>query len=1777
MTFKRYIDGLYRHIQSLPYSVRLFLIFLSATILILTIVDPSLTGYFIGESGPISVEMTISCAGCSDNSIPSSTEASITLDISVSGYMPDMTIAEIYPSDWTITDSGGAEVSVYDDDHFKLEWIIEDVNRTAEISYSVLTPPDQKTYTLSSEFNDNIFNIREISVLGSGSSSNLPLMGTSGSSGQSQTSGASISGSSWWDDDWDYRKEIVISDNKIAADLQDFPLFIKLNSSNFNFSDAKSDGEDIRFTDESNNNLSYELERWDSTSENAEIWVNMPYLNSTANNTIYIYYGNPAALDNQDPSSVWNSNFLGVWHLSESGTLDRNDSSKYSAHGNAVNFEGDEKIEGILDGSLNISGDDHITDISGNHLNGNGTHIAVSAWIETTTADKTIIEKKDNGQYETYQLSLGAGGSGVFSYEIAGNNVQSVTSDAVLTDGTWYHIVGIRKDTDLEIYVDGKLNGTQAGTTAGNASTSSAVDIGVRRTDGRGLTDYFDGQIDEVRIMNFSLDSNWINTTYQNIIDPEGFISISSQEIQPSEINMTFTAPTPSNGSTINKTYATINITADKNLSSCILNWDPWADYNCSHRKKLTFNTPWGSEALVDFPGLIKLDSTNINYSKARKEGIRFYDADDSTLLSHEMESWDSSGDSFVWVKVPQIDPSLSDYIYLYYNCSNNASEDASDVWSSKYVMVHHLEEQSGQINDSTGINNGTNTDASFNSSGKIDGSYDFDSNSDRIVVSNHASLNILGSKSFEAWVYRESSLGSTQEKIIDKGDDNWAGDDQYSFRIKDDLVDFVMSYGGNNANLISNTTLSTKTWYYLAAVYNKSEGKVRLYIDGQEDNNSLNFNQSTNVQTDDLYIGRGEDAHSDRRFPGLIDEARISNTSRSHSWINASYLSGSDSLISYGPEEKAVIEYPMSINNNDADTFAYYTVVNLTEDEYLYWVWCNDSLENSNQTENRTFIVNLTSANDTVPPSVQLNAPDDEYYTTSSSITFNWTATDDLDSSLDCNLTIDGTVNASVSSPNATPAAHSVSFADGTYQWNITCSDDSGNSNTSETRIFYLDSNPPTQLKPILNSSLGTNLTQENITVYNQSTSDSNPVKNIISWKRNSSSFEELILPFESSNSTFAKEYSEDNDARVHKAAYSLTAGYDGKGAYSFDGEDRGPDSDSIIVQGQGKLDFNLSEGTFTAWVKPEEFENDDGTNKNILEPSNGTGARGIEIAFSSDCGSNNSFFFWPEKGTTNYQSFAAVDFAAVSSKGQWAHIAVTWKYFSAGNNNVSMYINGIERPICGGNLSQWNEIMPVPANWTIGYDDQFTDRGFNGTIDDIRIYSTALSPEQIEFLYDNRTDKISSQETSAGDIWQACITPNDGFQDGAELCSNTLNIISCTDADNDSYAIEGGLCGPVDCNDSNASINPGAAEIENGVDDDCDGSIDEGFGGSDDTGGGGGGTRTPDIVIPPEEPELPEIIPPEMPPPEVIEPEEEEVIIDPETGEERVVPRYSDRQLDQIRKITRYEYKAPDSAFSGEDKKLSVRFTNRGNSTISNISVAVDRAETEEKPPVILHPRKILGWDFIRLTGWILKDFIREPALLRWGVSDSKGYDSLRPGESIDFDINLKTPLVRTERMIGLTFKLQSYGQTIYEETVPIRINTSEFLVLVDVHNNTRTADVYILISNQEDEEGDYSVEFDINSEPEVSYRPSSSLSGLFMSMFGGPNTLASEIYGPYKIGPKKTELFAFTYEYTDDFAGDYYIRYRLYKEDKIIRTSSGDLNLVSGYHTAHSLEDV
>lgn len=92
---------------------------------------------------------------------------------------------------------------------------------------------------------------------------------------------------------WNCSKEILITENA-GKTLQGYPVAVSLNSSNFNFSEAKSDGSDIRFSS-GNRTLNYWIEIWDPENEEALIWVRLPSLSANQTGKILMRYGDPEA------------------------------------------------------------------------------------------------------------------------------------------------------------------------------------------------------------------------------------------------------------------------------------------------------------------------------------------------------------------------------------------------------------------------------------------------------------------------------------------------------------------------------------------------------------------------------------------------------------------------------------------------------------------------------------------------------------------------------------------------------------------------------------------------------------------------------------------------------------------------------------------------------------------------------------------------------------------------------------------------------------------------------------------------------------------------------------------------------------------------------------------------------------------------------------------------------------------------------------------------------------------------------------------------------------------------------------------------------------------------------------------------------------------------------------------------------------------------------------------------------------------------------------------
>ncbi|MFQ5531259.1 MAG: LamG domain-containing protein, partial [Candidatus Nanoarchaeia archaeon] len=300
----------------------------------------------------------------------------------------------------------------------------------------------------------------------------------------------------------------------------------------------------------------------------------------------------------------------------------------------------------------------------------------------------------------------------------------------------------------------------------------------------------------------------------------------------------------------------------------------------------------------------------------------------------------------------------------------------------------------------------------------------------------------------------------------------------------------------------------------------------------------------------------------------------------------------------------------------------------------------------------------------------------------------------------------------------------------------------------------------PPANLTSVTltSSNSTTNYTSEDlIATVNP---DVNPnLKLTYSWYRNNQSIAVLDMPFESnggSEGSFVKDYTSfKNNGNVSEAVWVATGGYDGKGAYIFDGS-----NDYILVNNSPEL-ILTQDFTITAWTKPREF-----TNEIIV--CKGENAADPDYALDVAVGDRDIGFY---DGTSWKQSNSGILAPVYLNYDVWNHIAFVYD-----GVNYKFYLNGVEN----GTVSKTGDIQTSLSDLMIGQQCQFGVNAYNGTLDEIKIYDNALSSQQIQNIYSNQFNLISNQETYVDDVWRVEVTSNDGVSDVNTVVSNDLLINS-------------------------------------------------------------------------------------------------------------------------------------------------------------------------------------------------------------------------------------------------------------------------------------------------------------------------------------------------------------------------------------------------------------
>ncbi|MCP3689723.1 MAG: LamG domain-containing protein, partial [Gammaproteobacteria bacterium] len=293
-----------------------------------------------------------------------------------------------------------------------------------------------------------------------------------------------------------------------------------------------------------------------------------------------------------------------------------------------------------------------------------------------------------------------------------------------------------------------------------------------------------------------------------------------------------------------------------------------------------------------------------------------------------------------------------------------------------------------------------------------------------------------------------------------------------------------------------------------------------------------------------------------------------------------------------------------------------------------------------------------------------------------------------------------------------------------------------------------------PTHDAPILTSALGTDTTDEDLTSTPQNTfdADGDDVKNIFNWYKDTVPLQVLNMPFEGgSDGSSTKDYSDSsNDGTVSGATWNATGGYDGKGAYDFTG------SGGIVINDDPTIRIGVNDFTISLWFYTSSYS----SYETLFDK--GTG------------GSSRDYSFWIDADSSGYIAVGNQRGSGWSSSGfttnAWHHFVMKRE-----GNTVSIFLDGgfkFSKTVTG--------ITDSGGNLEIGGNPSGGGTDWSGKLDDFQIFNHSLSAEQIANLAAGNPQIIDSEETTLGETWQSCVTPNDGTEDGLTKCSNDLTIVA-------------------------------------------------------------------------------------------------------------------------------------------------------------------------------------------------------------------------------------------------------------------------------------------------------------------------------------------------------------------------------------------------------------
>jgi hypothetical protein len=195
------------------------------------------------------------------------------------------------------------------------------------------------------------------------------------------------------------------------------------------------------------------------------------------------------------------ADYLARWRFDETSGLVAHDSSP-NQHDGAVSAGGTGFTPGKAAGAISLNGGS-VTVPEAADLDFGVGDFSFTGWIKTGAANEIIIHKGPACSPTSF-WSVNVDANGHLSAEVeqdaAGTNDNLATGSTALNDGQWHLVAVVRSGAQLELYVDGALDGLKTGGAVARLTSPANLTIGSGPCAGVGGVTSFLGEADDFRL-----------------------------------------------------------------------------------------------------------------------------------------------------------------------------------------------------------------------------------------------------------------------------------------------------------------------------------------------------------------------------------------------------------------------------------------------------------------------------------------------------------------------------------------------------------------------------------------------------------------------------------------------------------------------------------------------------------------------------------------------------------------------------------------------------------------------------------------------------------------------------------------------------------------------------------------------------------------------------------------------------------------------------------------------------------------------------------------------------------------------------------------------------------------------------------------------------------------------------------------------------------------------------------------------------------------------------